>query len=364
MQTSKYRFIAGCLFALLVAGCGDSSEQPAQQVSDSTRDVMQEVTAYYAANPDFFGFKTPADMPQDLVWENGDHLPDIGSPQATKGGTQYGRLQDFPRTLRLVGPDSNGSFRALLLDDVGMTLAKVHPQTLELYPGLAEAWAVDRQSRTVYIRLDPRATYSDGVPITADDYLFMFWFHRSPYITAPWYNSFYSTQYTNITRYSDHLISISMPRAKPDMVNIALNVRPVPRHHFREIGEDFTERYQWVFEPTPGPYIIKEEDIRKGRSIALTRLDSWWAKDLKFYRNRFNANRIQLNVIRDTPKVFEAFKRGDIDQFGLNLAEYWYDKLPDADPDIQAGYIKKAVFFNQRPRPPFGLWIMLPTGSW
>ncbi len=358
MQASTYRFLAGALFLLLVAGCGESSEQSAQQEPVSRRDIMQEVTAYYGANPDFFGFKTAADVPADLVWEDGAHLPDIGSPEATKGGTQYGRLQDFPRTLRLVGPDSNGGFRALLLDDVAMTLAKAHPETLELYPGLAEAWAVDRENKTVYIKLDPQATYSDGVPVTADDYLFMFWFHRSPYITAPWYNSFYSTQYTNVTRYDDHLISISMPEAKPDMLNQALQqIRPIARHHYREMGDDFTERYQWVFEPTTGPYIIKEEDIRKGRSIALTRLDNWWARDKKFYRNRFNVDRIQLNVIRDTPKVFEAFKRGDIDQFGLNLAEYWYEKLPDDDPDVQAGYIRKAVFFNQRPRPPFGLWI-------
>jgi microcin C transport system substrate-binding protein len=62
-------------------------------------------------------------------------------------------------------------------------------------------------------------------------------------------------------------------------------------------------------------------------------------------------------VIRDTPKVFEAFKRGDIDQFELNLAEYWYEKLPDDDPDVQKGYIYKTVFYNQRPRPTYGLWI-------
>jgi microcin C transport system substrate-binding protein len=358
MQTSRYRLFLSCLFTLLLIGCGDDSEQAAEQSGAAQRDIMPEVEAYYEANPDFFGFKTLADVPEDLVWETGEHLPDIGSPEATKGGTQHSRLQDFPRTLRLVGPDSNGGFRALLLDDVSMTLAKAHPETLELYPGLATAWAVDKQNKTVYIKLDPMATYSDGVPVTADDYLFMFWFHRSPYITAPWYNSYYSTQYTNVTRYDDHLISISMPEAKPDIANKALQqMRPIPRHHYREIGEDFTERYQWVFEPTTGPYIIKEEDIRKGRSIALTRLDSWWAKDKKFYRNRFNADRIQLNVIRDTPKVFEAFKRGDIDQFGLNLAEYWYEKLPDDDPDVEAGYIKKATFYNQRPRPNFGLWI-------
>ena len=62
-------------------------------------------------------------------------------------------------------------------------------------------------------------------------------------------------------------------------------------------------------------------------------------------------------VIRDTAKVFEAFKRGDIDQFGLNLAEFWYEKLPETDPDVAAGYIERKWFFNARPRPPYGLWI-------
>jgi microcin C transport system substrate-binding protein len=39
------------------------------------------------------------------------------------------------------------------------------------------------------------------------------------------------------------------------------------------------------------------------------------------------------------------------------LSEYWYEKLPDSDPDVQAGYIYKSVFYNQRPRPSYGLWI-------
>jgi microcin C transport system substrate-binding protein len=89
----------------------------------------------------------------------------------------------------------------------------------------------------------------------------------------------------------------------------------------------------------------------------LTRLDDWWARDKKYWKNRYNPDRIQMNIIRETPKVFEAFKRGDIDSFGLNIAEYWYEKLPDSDPDVQAGYIYKSVFYNQKPRPTYGLWI-------
>ncbi len=354
-------FLAGLI--LLLGGCGQgetdgAGEAPSAAAETATAaGVDAEVEAYYAAHPEFFGFKTPADLPADLTWTSNEHLPEIGSPEARKGGTQYGALQDFPRTLRTVGPDSNGGFRPFLLDDVGMTLAHVHPETLELYPGLAESWAVDWDNQTVYTKLDPAATWSDGEPITADDYLFMFWFYRSPYIMAPWYDNFYSTKYTNITRYDDHTISISMAERKPDMDELGMLLRPVPRHFYRQMDDDFSERYQWEFEPTPGPYIVRDQDIRKGRSIALTRLENWWARDKKHWRYRFNPDRIQLSVIRDASKMFEAFKRGDIDQFGLGLAEYWYEKLPDSDPDVQAGYIHKTVFHNQRPRPPFGLWI-------
>lgn len=343
---------------LLLAACGDpGSDSSAAGGGESRVDVNAEVDVFYADNPDFFGFRTPADLPPDLEWTSNDHLPEIGSPDARKGGTQYAALQDFPRTMRTVGPDSNGSFRPYLLDSVGMSLTHQHPDTLELFPALAQAWAVDWDNLTVYAKLDPAATWSDGEPITADDYFFMFWFYRSPYIMAPWYNNFYSTTYSNISRYDDHTISITMTERKPDMDERGLLLRPIPRHFYREMGDDFTERYQWSFEPTAGAYVVREQDIRKGRSIALTRLENWWAKDRRHFRYRFNPDRIQFSVIRDTPKMFEAFKRGDIDQFGLNLAEYWYEKLPDSDPDVQAGYIHKTTYYNQRPRPPFGLWI-------
>ncbi len=346
------------LAAALLAGCGefdvDVGQEPAPEPGP---DISAEVQAYYADHPDFFHFKTIDDLPADLIWQDGSHLPDIGSPEAVKGGVQYGSIQDFPRTLRTVGPDSNGSFRPWLLDNVAMSLAHRHPDEFELYPGLAKEWAVSRETKTVYVRLDPAVRWSDDVPVTADDFLFMFFFFQSPYIQAPWYNNWYGTQYTNITKYDDYTFSVAVAAAKPDMDVRVLGLGPRPRHFYRELGDDFVERYQWRFAPTTGAYVVRDEDIRKGHSIALTRNKDWWAKSKKFWRNRFNADRILLTVIRDTSKAFEAFKRGDIDQFGLNLAEYWYEKLPDDDPDVQAGHIHKTTFFNQRPRPTYGLWI-------
>jgi microcin C transport system substrate-binding protein len=345
------------LAAAVLTACGGSDDSAAPEQSAAPIDNSAEVQAYYEANPDFFGFKTPDDIPEGLVWQDGSEMSEMGSPQAKKGGTEYRALQDFPRTLRIVGPDSNGGFRNMLLDDATLQLGHRHSEYFDYIPGLANAWAASEDGKTYYIKLDSNAKWSDGKPITADDYLFMFWMYRSSYINAPWYNNYYSTMYTNITRYDDHTISISIPAAKPDGEARVLGLRPMAQHFYKEIGEDYVDRYQWRFAPNTGPYVIREEDLKKGRSITMTRNPDWWANDKKHWRYRFNADKIRFTVIRDTEKIFEAFRRGDLDQSGLNLAEYWYEKLPDDAPEVAAGYIHKSVFYNQRPRPTFGLWI-------
>ncbi len=314
--------------------------------------------------PRFFQFKTVEDLPDYLVWEDGSDLPEIGSPKAKKGGTIYGTIQDFPRTLRTVGPDSNGRFRRYLLDHNAIRTAREHPNSTEIgpngprfYPGLAKEWAIDKGNQTVYVRLDPKARWSDGEPVTADDYLFMFFFFHSSYIKAPWYNNFYNRSYQGITKYDELTYSIKVSVKKPDFATYVLGLVPRPEHFYQDLGDDYPERYQWLFQPTTGAYAIKDEDIRKGESITFTRLDNWWADEKRNFRYRFNYEKKRIQVVRDNAKAFEMFKKGELDAASLSLPEYWYEKLPDDDPLVEGGYIKKAVFYNQRPRPPYGMWI-------
>ncbi|EED35862.1 ABC-type oligopeptide transport system, periplasmic component [Luminiphilus syltensis NOR5-1B] len=347
--------LVGLVSVMFGCGGGDSESESVSEESGPT--LAERLDADYGENPEFYTFKTPADLRTDLVWENGADEPEVGSPLAKKGGTNYIHITDFPRTLRTVGPDSNGSFRNYILDDVIVTLALQHPDTLNFIPGLAKEWALDEETGTVYVRLDPDARWSDGVPITSDDFLFMFWFYTSEEIRAPWYNNWFGSRYTNITRFDEHTFSVTFATKKPDFAFRVLGLHPIPQHFYDEFGSDFVERYQWRFSPTTGPYVLEEGDLRKGRAITLTRNKDWWARDKKHYRYRYNPDRLQFSVIRDTAKRFEAFKRGDLDQFLARTAAYWYEKLPDSDPDVQAGYIAKSTFYNQFTRPPYGLWI-------
>src|SRR5690606_25619589 len=109
------------------------------------------------------------------------------------------------------------------------------------------------------------------------------------------------------------------------------------------------------FEPTTGPYELKDDNIRKGRSITLTKVENWWAQDKKFMKGRYNVAAKEYQIVRETDKAFELFLRGDIDMFGLSLPKYWYDR--GNDDSFQKGYIRRVTFYNQYPRPPYGLYL-------
>jgi len=356
------RWIGLPLAALAVlTACGGDGD------SLASIDNAEDVKAYYAANPSFYRFATPADVPADLQWESGADLPELGSPNATKGGDLNGRIQDFPRTLRLYGPDSNSAFRPYLLDDMAIRLAHIHPDMPgehRYYPGIASEWALNAASKTVYVRLDPAARWSDGNAVTADDVFFMFYFFQSPHIQAAWYNNWYGfdVNYSQVTKYDDHTFSITLKEARPDMLALVLGLYPVPSEFYSDFGEDFVERYQWRFSPTTGPYVVTDEELARIRTdrtgITLTRLQDWWGADKKNLRYRFNPDVIALRVIRDTPKAFESALAGELDFIGsMSLAEYWYDQFPDTHPLVQRGLVHKATFYNDVPRPTYGLWM-------
>ena len=310
--------------------------------------------------PEYFTFAKPEDVPADLKWENGMDEPEIGDPNAKKGGTMRQYILSFPPTLRILGENSNSSFRGYHYDDVEMSLINLHPETGRVIPCVAKEWAVSPDSRTVYFRIDPDATFSDGTPIEADDFFLQFYMQLSEYPKNPFGNQWYSENYSNITRYDARTLSISLTEAKP-LAPYYVSTSPLSRRFYSEFGPDFEQRYQWRCRPSAGPYVIHEEDIKFGRSVTLSRVKNWWAKDKKFYRNRFNVDYIVYRVVRLQEKVMELFRQGelDVEQLMMGIPEYWYEKLEI--PEVHNGYIHKAKYYNIWPGSHGGLWLNLAS---
>ncbi|HEY2573480.1 MAG TPA: extracellular solute-binding protein [Verrucomicrobiaceae bacterium] len=341
---------------MLLPTCGGKKESSAQDVTAEVQKFYKE--AKNRNGGQVFFFKSMADLPADLKWEDGAEQEEFGAPEAKKGGTYHYFIQDYPRTLRHVGPDANSNTREYLLDYFYLTMLGRHPNTLEPIPSIAKQWARGPDKKTFYFRIDPDAKFSDGEPVRVDNFFFNIFFMRSDYLKDPWYPDQYTKRIDSVTKYDDLTISITMADAKPDALYHAGSLlTPLPIKFFKEFGEDYVERYNWRFVPSPGPYDLKESGLKKGQSVTLTRIKDWWAKDRKFYRQQFNPDRIVLEVIRDPEKAIEMFRAGDLDCYLLNLPERWHSKIPDNDPLVEKGYLHKYTFFNQVPRPTYGLYI-------
>ena len=359
----SWLLLAAGLCAL--AGCGAPAEKPLAYPKERVP-LPEEAMDFFRSEPEFFAWSTPADIPSSLEWKNGDEVPEYGSPQAVKGGTFYYLIPDFPRTLRFVGPDANGAFRNYIFDNNTALLVGAHPDNPEHYfPSLAKEWAIGPDGRTVFFRLDPDATYSDGVPIRADDYLFCFYFMRSPHIVDPWYNDAYKTKISKITKYDDLTISITLPENKPDLLYRTSLVRPVPVHFYRDFAEDYPRHYQWHMEPTTGAYQVQPEGIEKGRGVTMTKVPNWWAAHKKHFRYRYNPDRLNFRAVRDRDKVIALFKNGELDMYGATgiIPDVWYNKFSEAEPAVASGGIARSTFYNQVPRPSWGMSInsMMPV---
>ncbi len=317
----------------------------------------EDVLEFYQKHSDCFSISSIDNLPEDLKWMDGSDEQEFASSEAKKGGTWEVFMRDFPRTLRTIGPDANGAFRSYLLDYNVISLVHAHPNSDGYYPGLAKSWAVGKDGRTVYFRLDPQAKYSDGEKVKASDFFFFFYFMRSKHIQAPWYNDFYGKdKFQKVTLYDKETLSITFYKAKPDVVE-RVSIRAKPEHFYEELDGEFLSKYQWNPEPTTGAYVALPENVDKGKSVTLVRQNDWWADQKRFFRYRFNPQKIKVSVIRDYNKAFEVFLKGGVDMFGLAKTEFWYDKLPNNNKLVQNGYLSKVTFFNQTPPPSYALRI-------
>ena len=294
----------------------------------------------------------PAKLPADLVWESNLSDPIFASPEAKRGGRFRSFITTFPLTLRLVGPDSNGSFASYMRAN-HLGLVGIHPNTLNPIPELASHWAFGEDGHSLYYRLDPDARWSDGKPVTADDYLFALEFMRSKFILAPWYNNHYNNIILDVVKYDDHTIGILGSVAKPrDEMLFEYSISPVPAH-FHQLDEYWVRDYNWKIAPNTGPYVI--DTIRKGKYIEFRRKDDWWGNEKRYFKYRFNPDFLRIKLIRDVNIAYQYFRKGELDSFPLLMPRLWHKKAQGKI--YQRGYAGKIKFYNSVPRPISGLFL-------
>lgn len=292
-------------------------------------------------------------LPDDVEWLTNNDEPLFASPEAKFGGTLRTSIASFPQTFRTVGPDGNGAFRVWLLDKQPQLLQR-HPDTLKYIPDIATHWAFGDDDKTIYLKLNPAAKWSDSKPLKASDFSYMLKLYRSKDIIDPWFNTYYSSQIERIDALDDHTVEIVFSKEMDHDALLYFTHRLKPRaEHFLKpradknndgVDDNFVRRFNFKPEPTMGAYYVGK--IKKGKSITMQHVgEDWWGYSNRYYQNRYNVEKVRIKVIRDNDIAFKHFEKGDLDIYRLGRAELWYDKS-QSEP-FKKGYIHKFWGYNQ-----------------
>ncbi len=348
---------------LVLSACNDEKQAETQAPSaDNAKTAVKETKKTSSQ------YEATATLPADVKWETNWDEPKFGDKRAKKGGVIHTSLRSFPQTLRPVGPDSNAGLRNYVLDNVPKLIER-HPDTLEMIPGTANEWAFGDDNKTMYFKLNPVLKWSDGTPVTADDFLFTIQFMRSKDITDPWYNDYNTNVITGVEKIDDHTIKATVKEEmnRDDLYSSLGEIIPMPLHWFKEqakghdknndfVPDDYVRRLNFKVAPTIAPYKITEVD--KGKKVVVEKVKDWWGYTNPYYTNRYNVDKEIYNIIRDAGIEHQHFLKGEMDTTGLIIPQWWRErtKLPTTDA-YDKGYIYKFWGYNQRPEGANGLWF-------
>lgn len=303
-------------------------------------------------------YEFPADLPFDASeWTTNTDYEPLGSPNAKRDMQDRPftmPVQEFPATLRRQGPNANTSTNATLHSLQYETLVGLHPETEEYTPGLASHWKVETDEetgiQTFWFRIDERAKFADGKPVTAADVHATWWHRTQEDRTDPMGMMTYQENYEEPVILDRRTVMVKTKERNWRLfLYFGAGMLIYPANECRIPGKAFLEEQNWLYMTGSGPYhLASDKDIKKGDSITLTRREDWWGWDDPMNKGVYNFKKIKLLVVRERELIYQKFKVGELDWYPVSKAQRWVEEVPKEDA-VEKGWVQARRIFNQMP---------------
>ncbi len=294
----------------------------------------------------------------DQVWHTTSSLiepdkPDVDfkhydyvNPEAPKGGTlneaAFGTFDSFNPFIVRGNPAAGLSEFGGMLWDTLMQQSMTEPSTS--YPLVAEAFSYPDDYSSATYRIDKRAKWHDGTPITAEDVV---WSLNKLKELSPMHNRYFA-DVKDAVALSDHEVRFDFDQTgNRELPHIMGDLPVLPKHWWE--GTDKNGKQRDIAQPTlepplgSGPYEIESFD--PGSRITWKRVDDYWAKDLPVNVGRYNFDREQFTYFTDDNAEFLAFQKGGIEDVRRELSTRRWSTAYDF-PAVQAGDVIKRKFHS------------------
>lgn len=263
----------------------------------------------------------------------------LASEFAEKGGMLVVYMGPYPKSFNYY-LDQN-VMSAELFGNLYETLLSQHPITLEMEPLLAERCLLGDDRKTFTFRMNSRAKWSDGRPVTADDVRWTFETILDPKnLTGP--HKIGLERFEPPEVLDEATIRFVAKEEHWENLLTLAGLQVLPRHAFA--AKDFNLQ-NFEFPVVSGPYRLGR--IQEGLQVTLERRPDWWAGDLPRFRKVANFDRLRFRFFEERDNAFEAFKKGEIDLFPVYTAHVWANQT--AGEKYDRNWIVKQEIVNQKP---------------
>jgi len=285
---------------------------------------------------------------------------DYVNPDAPKGGTVNsvvsGTFDSFnPYIVRGTPAAGLAGFGGGFLYDTLMEQSTDEPSVS--HPLIAEAFKFPEDFSSATYRLDPRAKWHDGQPITVDDVVWSFNVLKA---NSPLYNRYYENV-TEAVALNDREVEFRFDqKGNRELPKIMGDLVVLPKHWWEgtDAGGRKRDITQPTLEPPLGSAAYKIGSFRPGAEIVWTRVDDYWGAKLPVKLGRENYDRRRIAYFQDDNAVWQAFTKGGYQDIRPeNRAQKWATEYNF--PAFKAGDVVKGEFETTSNEPMQGFALNL-----
>jgi len=270
---------------------------------------------------------------------------DYVNPDAPKGGTlnsvANGTFDSLnPYIVRGSPAAGLAPFRGGLLYDTLMETATDEASVSHALAADAYKFPPDFSSATY--RLDPRARWHDGKPMTVEDVIWSFQVLKE---NSPYYNRYFENVKEAVALNDREIEFRFDQKGNRELPKIIGDLAVLPKHWWE--GTDSKGQKRDITKPTleiplgSGPYKI--ESFKAGQEIVWTRVKDYWGQTLPVKIGRENFDTRRYIYIRDPAAAWQAFTKGGLEDINVEpSARDWMTKYKF--PALEAGDVIKQEF--------------------
>ncbi len=352
------KFIISTLILFFILNCGGQEQKKIYKEFDTIEVLEQKsgdesVSAYEGGE----GFDLIA---KRLGWQTNDSPIIYGDENAIKGDTLHFLADEvFPNTIRAFGKETRSQLNSVIEDLVYENLLTLNAETFELETKLATHWKVDNDSLTFLFRINPKARFSDGREVTAQDVVATYNIlvdegHGDPNVYTYW-----TEKFNPPVAETKYIVRVKCKKTEWRNLYGFAGLPVYPSYYLNKIdGSTYIEKYQFEMMPGSGPYILNTERTTQENNglIVLDKRHDYWAINDNRNTGQFNFDVLEFIFINDETQKVERFFAGDFDTYLVSRAQWWSEKFTAEEyPLIKRELVQRKKFINFLPQGVGGL---------